>query len=264
MATFSRQTLSDAQVIVIKIGSSSLTDKTGRLNGKLFKKLSKEIAYVVADLGKRVILVTSGAIAAGTEKLAVNGGLKAISEKQAAAAIGQTLLMKEYEKAFAYFGLTVSQVLLTKDAFENHLRRANSKNTVRQILKFGVVPIINENDTVAVDEIKVGDNDTLSALVAGLMGADLLIILSDVKGFIKDGAVLSEIRSITKDIRAAATGSDSSLGTGGMETKLRAASFAGNAGIPVVIAPSKEKDVVKRVLSGEKIGTLFTLKRHKK
>ncbi|MCX5749835.1 MAG: glutamate 5-kinase [Candidatus Saganbacteria bacterium] len=264
MATFSRQTLSDAALIVIKIGTSSLTDSTGRLDSRLFKKLSKEISYLIKDLGKKVIVVTSGAIAAGSQKLSHKGSLKTIEEKQAAAAIGQPLLMKEYEKNFASFGITVSQVLLTRDAIENFQRRINSRNTIRQILKFKAIPIINENDTVSVDEIKFGDNDTLSALVADLADADLLVILSNVEGFIKDRTVLSEINKITKEVEKAAKGSDSSFGIGGMQTKLRAAAIAGNAGIPLVIALSKEKDVVKRILSGENIGTLFIPKSHKK
>lgn len=257
MAISSRQTLSDANVIVIKIGTSSLTDSTGHLNSGLFKKLSGDISFLIKELGKKVIIVTSGAIAAGIEKLCLKGALKTIEEKQAAAAIGQTLLMKGYESAFASFNLTVSQVLLTRDAIEDRQRYLNSRNTIEQILKFGAIPIINENDTVSVEEIKVGDNDTLSALVASLVGADLLILLSDVAGFILDGKVLSEITSITKEIENAAKGSDSSLGTGGMITKLQAAVISSNAGIPMVIAKSGEKDVIRKIITGEEAGTVF-------
>ncbi len=259
MANISRQTLGDSHLIVIKVGTSSLVDGNGCLSKDKFTKLSSEIACLIKEHGKKVVLVTSGAIAAGKEKLGLQT-LKTIPEKQAAAAIGQSLLMREYENCFSSHNIITSQVLLTRDAIDDRQRYINSRNTIDQILKFGAVPIINENDTVSVDEIKVGDNDTLSALVASLMGASLLILLSDVEGFIKDGKVLPVIEEITKDILDSAGGSGSSHGTGGMLTKLSAAQISCNAGIPMIIAKGSELNILTKILSGEEIGTLFTPK----
>ncbi len=260
MANESRQNLCNANLIVVKIGTSSLTDKNGHLNPEKFDILSSQTSELINKLGKQVIIVTSGSIAAGSEKLGIKKPLKSIPEKQAAAAIGQGILMNEYERSFAKYGLTPAQVLLTRDAIDDRQRYINSRNTIHQILKFGAVPVINENDTVSVDEIKVGDNDTLSALVASLMGADLLIILSDVEGYIKDGKVLPTIEKITKEIEENAGGSGTALGTGGMMTKLEASRIAGHAGIPMIIASGNEKDVLTKLLSCEEIGTIFTPK----
>ena len=206
---------------------------------------------------KQIILVSSGAIAAGSEKLGRLNSLKTIPEKQAAAAVGQNLLMAQYEKAFGSFGVPVGQVLLTRDAIEDRERYLNSRNTIFQLLKFGVVPIINENDTMATEEIRVGDNDNLGALVSSLMGADLLILLSDVAGFFKNGELILYIEEISKEILDEAKGSASAVGTGGMETKLQAAKIVLNAGIPMVIANHKNEGVITSILEGNEVGTLF-------
>lgn len=259
MGAFSRNSLSGSKLIVIKVGSSSLVDSSGRLTSANFKKIASEISVLSKKLGKKIVLVTSGAIAAGKDKLG-SKALSTIQEKQAAAAIGQGLLMKEYEQSFLEHGILIGQVLLTRDALEHRRRYINARNTIDQILSFGAVPIINENDTVSVDEIKFGDNDTMSALVANLMGADLLIMLSDVEGFIKDGRILSVVDKINKDIELAAGGSTSRYGTGGMVTKISAAKTALAAGIPAVIAGFKETDVLSKIVGGEDIGTVFVPK----
>ena len=249
-----RKDLKNSKLIVIKVGSSSLVDITGKIQTSKIENIARQISSLS---GKQVIIVTSGAIAAGSEKLNLLGKLKTVTEKQAAAAIGQNLLMNEYEKAFSKFGLIVGQVLLTADAFKNKERHTNSKNAISKIIEFGAIPVINENDTVAVDEIKFGDNDTLSALVASLMDADLLILLSDVEGYFSKGVLVNAIEKITKEIEAEAKGSSSKFGTGGMNTKISAAKIAGAAGIPVVIASHKKDDVIISIINGDMEGTLF-------
>lgn len=248
-------------LIVIKIGSTSLTDKSGKLDTETLKRLSHEIAQLV-KAHKKVIIVTSGAIVSGSEKLGIIGAVRTIPEKQAAAAVGQSLLMAEYGKAFGDMDLKVGQVLLTRDAIADRSRYINARNTINALLKYGTVPIVNENDTVSVDEIKVGDNDTLSALVASLVGADLLINLTNVEGFyMKDEAgrsnLVSEVSEITKDIEDAAGHPSTQMGVGGMITKIQAAKIATNAGIPMVIASARETSILKKIVSGDKIGTKF-------
>lgn len=260
MTNSARSHLLHSKLIVVKVGSSSLVDASGNLSLQKFKKISEEIAFVTKKMKKKVILVSSGAIVAGRKRLKKKDGFNTIVEKQAAAAIGQSLLMKKYEKHFSAFGLIPAQVLLTKDALDNRQRRENSKNTIDQIIKFGAVPVINENDTVSADEIKFGDNDTLSALVADLVNAGLLIILSDVEGFIKNGKVVSVINKITKGIEDAAGRTNSKFGTGGMLTKIRAAKIATSSGVKVVIAKSSKKNIIPRILNGENTGTLFSVK----
>ncbi|MFA5097522.1 MAG: glutamate 5-kinase [Candidatus Margulisiibacteriota bacterium] len=260
MSLFPRKDLCNSNLIVIKIGTSSITDTSGCLEGEKFRKLAQEVHYIVSGRKKQVVLVSSGAIAAGVQKLGRSKAVCSIPEKQAAAAIGQNLLLTQYEKAFGAFGLAVGQVLLTRDAMEDRERYLNSRNTILQLLKFGAVPVINENDTMATDEIRVGDNDNLSALVASLIGADLLILLSDVEGFFMDGKLLSYVDKITKEIGSAAKGSSTLLGTGGMSTKLDAAKIVLNAGIPMVIADNKKEGVITSVLDGNEEGTLFVPK----
>src|SRR3989339_1753106 len=184
--------------IVIKIGSSTLT-----LENKLDVKNLERIVEEISSLKKRIIIVTSGAIVTGSQKLGFTTKPKTIPQKQDAAAIGQSVLMRQYEKAFEKYGITTAQVLLTRDAIENRERYLNVRNTMTTLLNEGVIPIVNENDTVAIDEIKVGDNDNLAALTAGLIGADLLILLSDVDGFYLDNKegqslLVPEIKKITK------------------------------------------------------------------
>lgn len=258
MERFSRRSLSQAKLIVVKIGTSSLTDKNGRLDPSSFQKIAGEISRNVAH-GKKIIIVTSGAVAAGKDRLG-SEKLSTVQEKQAAAAVGQSILMKEYERAFEGSGIVPAQVLLTRDAISNRTRYLHARNTIAQILRFGAVPVINENDTVSAEEIKFGDNDTLSALVASLMGADLLVILSDVDGFMVDGVVVPTVEKISGDIEKFAGVPSTSCGTGGMITKLSAAKTALAAGIPAVIAGFRNENIIENILSGSEAGTVFVPK----
>ena len=249
-----------ANLIVIKIGSSSLTNSEGLLDAKNIKRLARQISKLVLSR-RQVVLVSSGAIVSGSGRLGYKEKPRSIFEKQAAAAVGQSLLMRQWEKAFERFHLPVGQILLTADVFKNPVMRQNAYNTIHTLLKHSAVPVVNENDTVSVDEIKVGDNDNLSAMVSVLMKADLLINLTDVDGFYvktKEGATLKldEVEEITEKIERHANLSEKKSGTGGMITKLEAAKLAKQAGIPMVIAHGKTADIFK-IAVGEKIGTRF-------
>jgi len=248
-------------LIVIKVGSSSLTDKSGKLDLKNLTRIAGEIA-ALRKAGKKIILVTSGAIVTGAEKLGLIGKIKTIPQKQAAAAVGQSILMKDYEKAFAEHDVKIGQVLLTRDAIADRERYINARNTFHELLEFDVLPIVNENDTVSVEEIKVGDNDNLSALVASLVGADLLVILTDVQGFFMKGEsgepeLISEIKEITPEVRNAAGHPGTQMGTGGMITKIQAAEIATDAGIPMKIILGREEGLIERAVKEEKLGTTF-------
>jgi glutamate 5-kinase len=248
--------------IVIKIGSSTLTTKEGKLDIANLTRLASEMAEQLKDNGKKIVITTSGAIVTGAEKLGLRGKLKSIPEKQAAAAVGQSALMRQYEKAFEIFGLPVAQVLLTREEVSDEQKRINAYHTLKTLLELNVVPVVNENDTVAVEEIKVGDNDRLSAYVAELIKADLLILLSDIDGFyLKSQSDIpfkvEEITEITDEIRAAAGHPSTQLGTGGMITKLQAVEICSPAGIAVVIADGREKGALSKILAGEKVGTIF-------
>ncbi len=250
-----------SNLIVIKVGSSSLTDKSGKLDMKNLKRIVGEIADLKKE-SKKVILVTSGAIVTGAEKLGLVGKIKTIPQKQGAAAVGQSILMKDYEKAFAEYNIKIGQVLLTRDAIADRVRYINARNTFHELLEFDVVPIVNENDTVSIDEIKVGDNDNLSALVASLVGADLLIMLTDVDGFYMESesgepVLVQEIKEITPEIRNAAGHPSTQLGTGGMITKIQAAEITTHAGIPMKIVHGRKEGLIKAAATGEKIGTTF-------
>jgi glutamate 5-kinase len=246
--------------IVIKVGSSSLTTNKGQLDLANLKKLAAEISQLV-KAGQKVVIVTSGAIASGAQHLRL-GQPKTIAEKQAAAAVGQSRLMRQYEKAFEKYHIPVAQILLSRDVITNEERKVNAQNCFATLLKEGVIPIVNENDTVAIEEIKFGDNDTLAALTAGLIGAHILIILTDVDGFyMKDekgnSYLVPEIIEIDTKVTAAAGNSSSNVGTGGMQTKLQAAQICQKAGITMAIIHGRKKGLIKKVLAGEKAGTVF-------
>jgi glutamate 5-kinase len=250
------------KLIVIKIGSNTLTTSKGELDTANLSRIVGEVAAQIKKNGRNFIVVSSGAIVSGASRLGLKFKPSSIPEKQAAAAVGQTLLMKEYEKAFAKYKINVAQVLLTKDAFSNAERHANARNALSTLLKMGVVPVINENDAVATDEIKVGDNDNLSALVARLVGADLLVNLTSVDGFYEkiDGIekkLISVITKINAEIEKAAKSSGSDHGTGGMVTKLQAAKICQEAGIPMVIASGRKKGIITNLFAGKIVGTLF-------
>ena len=256
----SKQPKRMAKTIVIKIGSSSLTDPQGKLDTKNLKRVVAEIVKLIAQK-TQVVLVTSGAIVCGAEKLGL-GKPKTIPEKQAAAAVGQSRLMRKYEKAFEEFGVTVAQVLLTRDAIADRERYLNVRNTLNTLLAENVVPIINENDTVAIEELKIGDNDNLAALAASCIGADLLVIMTDVDGFyLKNEEGISylvpEIKEITREVEEAAGHPSTQLGTGGMITKIQAAKICSDAGVHLAIINSRKLDLLTKLAGGEKIGTLF-------
>ncbi|MDD4169941.1 MAG: glutamate 5-kinase [Desulfotomaculaceae bacterium] len=249
--------------VVVKVGSSSVNYLNGKPNMSQIESLVRQLVDLY-NQGKEVLLVTSGAVGAGSGRLGLKGRPKTIPEKQAAAAIGQSILMHIYEKIFAEYGVTVGQVLLTKEDFSDRRRFLNARNALCTLLRFGVIPVINENDTVAVDEIKLGDNDNLSALVAGLVDAEILFLLSDVDGLYtadprKDPAarLIDDIYEITPDIEVLAGEAGSCMGTGGMATKLQAARIAMHSGVVTIIAGAGKKDVLRRVISGERDRTVF-------
>ena len=263
---FKRNEIKNAVRVVVKIGTSTLTYNNGKLNLFRIEKLVRELADL-ANQGKEIILVTSGAVGAGLDRLGSTERPKTIPEKQAVAAIGQGILMHMYEKLFAEYGQIVAQVLLTRENSVKHKLYINSRNTLLTLLKMGVIPVINENDAIAIDELKIGDNDTLSATVATIVDADLLIILSDIEGVFTanpqndpTAQLIEEITDITPEIEELAGGAGSKLGTGGMYTKIQAAKIAVNAGVTMVIASGAIEGVVRNILSGEKIGTIFPAK----
>lgn len=259
----SREALKKAKRIVIKVGTSTITYANGKRNFSQIDRLAREISDL-QNQGKEMILVTSGAVAVGVNRMGLPGKPKTIPGKQAAAAVGQGVLMHTYEKFFADYGQIVAQVLITKtEAIDRH-RYTNTRNTFMELMRQRVIPIVNENDVVALDELKIGDNDNMSALVAGIVDADLVIILSDVDGLYTanpqthpDAVIVPEVAEITPEIEASAGGVGSARGTGGMATKIQAAKAATSSGIHLVIASGTEKNAITRVLQGEELGTLF-------
>jgi len=259
-----RQRLKDKKRVVVKVGSSSLTHiETGNINIAKMEKIIRQIADL-KNSGKDVVLVTSGAQAVGISALNLETKPTEIEKKQAVASVGQASLMMIYQKLFREYGLVSSQVLITKDIIDQPKRKKNASNTFCALFDYGVIPVVNENDTVAIDEIEFGDNDTLSAIVAELVQADLLIILSDIDGLYDsdpcqnpDAKLLSEVAEIDQHVTQMATGSRSKVGTGGMVTKLEAGHIATSNNIDMVIANSETLDVLHRIVSGETIGTLF-------
>lgn len=259
----SREALKKAKRIVIKVGTSTITYANGKRNFSQIDRLAREISDL-QNQGKEMILVTSGAVAVGVDRMGLPGKPKTIPGKQAAAAVGQGVLMHTYEKFFADYGQIVAQVLITKtEAIDRH-RYTNTRNTFMELMRQRVIPIVNENDVVALDELKIGDNDNMSALVAGIVDADLVTILSDVDGLYTanpqthpDAVIVPEVAEITPEIEASAGGVGSARGTGGMATKIQAAKAATSSGIHLVIASGTEKNAITRVLQGEELGTLF-------
>ncbi|MFZ5633442.1 MAG: glutamate 5-kinase [Bacillota bacterium] len=258
-----RSRLRDSGRLVVKVGSSSITYQNGKPNLSRMELLARELSDL-HNRGLEIILVTSGAIGVGLNRLGFAKRPKNIPDKQAAAAVGQGLLMHIYEKLFAEYGVTVGQVLLTREDFSDRHRFLNARNTLYAMMNLGVIPIINENDTVAVDEIKLGDNDNLAVLVGGLVDADVLILLSDVDGLysadprsVSDAGLISEVTEITEEMEKNCGGAGSSLGTGGMLTKLQAARIAMHSGLVMVLASAAERDVVRKIMAGERIGTVF-------
>ncbi|PKM50684.1 MAG: glutamate 5-kinase [Firmicutes bacterium HGW-Firmicutes-7] len=259
-----RNILENKKRIVIKVGSSSLTHKdTGHISIARMELLVRQIADI-KNAGKDVILVSSGAIAVGISALNMKNRPESLSDKQAVAAVGQASLMMIYQKLFREYNKTVGQVLITKDLLEHEGRKNNTINTFNALLKLGAIPIVNENDTVSTEEIEFGDNDNLSAIVACLIEADLLIILSDIDGLFNsdpstnpDASIINEVMRIDDTIENMATDSISKVGTGGMITKIQAAKLANEYGIDTVIANSETDHVIYKIMKQEPIGTIF-------
>lgn len=265
--------VSKAKRIVVKVGTNVLVDKNGRPNKRRMQRFVEELANFHAN-GYEIVLVSSGAIGSGMQALGMKQRPRRLPDLQMAAAVGQTCLLTIYNEFFSKHKIQISQVLLTHDDLRSRTRHLNARNTMMNLLRHGVIPIVNENDVVAVDEIKVGDNDVLSALVTVLIDADLLIMLTTPNGLRKPSngnrsqrvAYLSDIHHDTFDFTL---GKTNELSTGGMETKLKAAEIAAKVGALVVIASGFAKDIISKVLSGNDVGTLIgnrqtTLKRTKR
>ena len=260
-----RDALKDKKRIVVKIGSSSLTHKeTGLLD---FVKLEKLVRVLtnLRNQGKEVILVSSGAIAVGRKKLGLRKEEMTLSKKQACAAVGQAQLMMTYQKIFSEYNQPVAQILITKITMMQEENKTNAENTFLELISLGVIPIVNENDTVSTYEIQFGDNDRLSALVTALTGADLLILLSDIDGLYtddpnvnKDAKFVEVVEKLDDDyMDMGKETSSSQVGTGGMSAKLVAAKIATYSGADMVIANGSDVDVINAIMNGENVGTLF-------
>ncbi|MCR5032670.1 MAG: glutamate 5-kinase [Lachnospiraceae bacterium] len=265
-----RKIMKNKKRIVVKIGSSSLQHpETGDLNYAKMDALVRELCNI-KNMGKDVVLVTSGAIAVGKKAVNIASPLKdkedhTIAVKQACAAIGQARLMMTYQKIFAEYNQVTAQILMTKNTVADSLNRYNATNTFSELFNMGVIPIVNENDTVATYEIEIGDNDTLSAIVASMVGADLLILLSDIDGLYTDdprhnpnAQFIDTVETLDDAILHMGKGSTgSNVGTGGMETKLSAAGIATRSGIDMIIANSKDVKILHRLVDGKNLGTWF-------
>jgi glutamate 5-kinase len=256
------ETLAHTKKILIKIGSAVLTGADG-LDLKIINSLVTEMSELVHQ-GYSVVLVTSGAIASGKHRLNITGKLKSMPEKQAAAAVGQGRLMRIYSKSFEKNGLHVAQILLTLSDLTDRQRFLNIRNTLSTLMDWKVIPVINENDTVAVDEIKFGDNDNLASMIANIVEADLFINLTNIAGLydrnpaeFKKAKFIGLVSEFTNEIEAIATAQTSSVGTGGMKSKVLAAKKVTAIGIPCIIAPGKKKKVLTDIIAGKEIGTLF-------
>lgn len=254
--------------IVIKIGTNILT-KDGGLDGAYVRQITAQINGLLKS-GRQVVIVTSGAIGMGVGQLNIAGKVQNIKMRQACAAIGQPLLMAEYRKSFLRYGVTVAQVLLTAEVLNNRKTYLNLRNSIETLLRLGTVPILNENDSVSTEEIGTafGDNDRLSALVASKIDADLLIILSDIDALydknpreFPDAKPIPVVFEITQDIIKSAGGAGSEHATGGMKTKIEAAKIAANAGCRMVLAHGRAKNVIRRIIAGEEVGTIFMPRR---
>jgi glutamate 5-kinase len=258
-----RPAAAQAHRIVVKVGSSVLT-RDGVLRSRVFGDISRQVSELF-DAGREIVIVSSGAIAIGAQELGWNHGDRSIPEKQAAAAVGQIGLIEHYRRRFARRGRRVAQILVTRGGLADRERFINARHTLLELLRIGVVPIINENDTVATEEIRFGDNDNLSATVANLIGADMLIILTDVDGLYQSppgegsqSKLFDVVERVTPEIESAAGGSTSAFGRGGMTTKLEAAQAAARCGATTVLCNGRKRDVLLQVAAGEPVGTIFT------
>jgi len=268
MNTNRKKYLDSAVRIIVKVGSGVLTKDAG-LNIKAVNAVSRQICRLI-EQGVEVILVSSGAMASGTAKIGLSKRPEEIPKRQAVAAVGQAGLIREYEKAFARYQKKVAQILLTSDGLTNRKRYLNVRNTLYTLLSWNVVPIINENDTVSVEEIKFGDNDNLAAMIALLMNADLLINLTDIEGLFtkdprknSDAEIIPVVSTIKKRIEKLAGNIPGALGTGGMLSKIMAAKKVTAAGIPMIIAKGEHPDILLELFAGKEHGTFFVPKKEK-
>jgi glutamate 5-kinase len=259
-----RRQLGRIRRLVVKVGSGLVTTPAAGPDRRRIGALAADLVAARGEAGREVVLVTSGAIATGMARLALSHRPRSMPDKQAAAAVGQSALMRHYEAAFKRHGLAVGQVLLTAQDIGDRARYLNARNTLLALLRFGVLPVVNENDTVAVEEIKVGDNDNLSALVASLIEADLLVLLTDVDGLYtanpavdRDARKLDTVEAVTDDIARLVWDGAGAGAVGGMATKLQAAQKAASAGVPMIIANGRTEHVLARLLAGEPLGTFF-------
>ena len=258
-----RESLTNKKRVVVKVGTSSLTYANGKMNYRFMDHLVRQLSDL-KNRGIEVILVTSGAIGVGLPVLGFKEKPSYLPYKQAAAAVGQGILMNMYEHLFHEYGHTVAQLLFTKGDAVNSKRYFHMRGTLQSLLELGAVPIVNENDAVTADEIKIGDNDTLSAIVASIAEADLLIILSDIQGLYDknpknhpDATLIREIPKFSRELFSIAGGAGTTRGTGGMYTKIQAAEICVHSGIDMIIAQSNVPDVLEHIMDGEEIGTLF-------
>lgn len=268
-----RNRVKESKRIVIKVGTSTLTYDNGSINLTRIEKLSRVISDL-CNMGKEVVLVSSGAIGIGCGKLRLDKKPQITREKQAIAAVGQCELMHIYSKFFGEYSHVVAQVLLTKDVLKNSRMKNNVCNTFETLIEKGIIPIVNENDAISIDEIEnihnFGDNDNLSATVATLVNANTLIILSDIDGFYdsdprknKDSKMIKEIKEITEKIEKCAGGAGSDRGTGGMRTKISAAKMANENNVDMILANGEDPNILTDILNGKEVGTMFVAKRGK-
>lgn len=265
MTSTFRKLLKDKKRIVIKVGSSTIThSETGKINLGKIEHMVREISDL-KGMGKDVVLVSSGAIASGRQTLGFSSKPRKLAEKQALAAVGQAKLMMVYQKIFAEYSMTAAQILVTKSTMVDDEARSNAQNTFEELLRLGAVPIVNENDTISTYEIRFGDNDRLSAIVSALIGADLLILLSDIDGFYTDDPNLNPDAKFIPTVRTLTPGlfhmgkgtSASDVGSGGMQTKLAAARIACANGTDMIIASGEDMDIIGELVAGREKGTLF-------
>lgn len=261
-----REKIKEAKRIIVKIGTSSLTHENGKVNLNKMEKLARVLTDI-NNSGREVLLVSSGAIGAGMQRIGRNKRPEDLPLKQATAAIGQAILMQMYQKFFGEYNQVIAQILLTKDVIEDEIKKDNAKNTFETLLDLGVIPIINENDCISTTQIegyRFGDNDTLSAMVAQLVQADLLILLTDIDGLYtadpkenSEAQLIHQVEDITPEIEDLAGGAGSKLGTGGMATKILAAKIAKQFGTDTIVASGENMEILGALLEGENLGTWF-------
>ncbi|MDK2918868.1 MAG: glutamate 5-kinase [Candidatus Petromonas sp.] len=262
--------IKESKKIVIKLGSNTLANEDGTLNKDFFQKFCEQVQGLMTQ-GKQIVIVSSGATISGVATIGKWARKKDIHYKQALCAIGQVELMDAYRRAFGKYGINIGQMLLTRDDFTDPNRTLNIRNTLFTLIDEGVVPIINENDTVSVEEIKIGDNDTLAALATNLWNADLLILFSDIDGVydknpkkFKDASLIEKVTDINELLKNIEIGNTNSFGTGGIATKIEAARKVNEYNIPMILANGKKEDILLKLLEGTEKGTLFLPERRMK